>query len=89
MATPQFYDPAHLVREVREHLHLQGVDTNLNPNDARLASTAASMLLRAFGITPGMDGVEALARAMDKPWVDTDDQAAEQAAVAGRSGSSP
>jgi hypothetical protein len=68
----RFYDPAHLVREVRELLHAQQVDTDV-PGDDGLARTGASMLLRAFGITPAMDGVDALARAMDKPWVETDD----------------
>lgn len=82
MNSPQFYDPAHLVREVREHLHLQGVETRLNPDDVRKASTGASLLLRALGVTPAIDGAEALARAMDKPWVDSDDQAAERRAPA-------
>jgi hypothetical protein len=73
----RYYDPAHLVREVRELLHLQGIDTD-QPGGERLAAAGASMLLRAFGITPAMDGVDALARTMDKPWVEADDLAAEQ-----------
>ncbi|MFI7455453.1 hypothetical protein ACIBQX_48900 [Nonomuraea sp. NPDC049714] len=72
----QYFDPTHLVREVRELLHAHGLDTD-RPGDQRLASTAASMLLRALGVTPAMDGVDALARAMDKPWVEADDAAAE------------
>jgi hypothetical protein len=76
----QYFDPTHLVREVRELLHAHGLDTD-RPGDERLASTGASMLLRALGITPGIDAVDALARAMDKPWVEADDQAAEYRAA--------
>ncbi|MEU6721590.1 hypothetical protein ABZ897_59990 [Nonomuraea sp. NPDC046802] len=72
----QYFDPEHLVREVRELLHAHGLDTEI-PGDAQLTRTGASMLLRGLGIMPGMDGVDALARAMDKPWVDTDDLLAE------------
>ncbi|MEV0613907.1 hypothetical protein AB0I81_11345 [Nonomuraea sp. NPDC050404] len=75
MSTMRYYDPAHLVREVRELLHLQGIDTD-RPGDERLAAAGASMLLRGLGVTPAMDGADALTRAMDKPWVETDDQAA-------------
>lgn len=72
----QYFDPTHLVREVRELLHSHGLDTAISGDD-QLARTGASMLLRGLGITPAMDGIDALARAMDKPWVDADDLAAE------------
>ncbi|GAA3702499.1 hypothetical protein GCM10022224_080410 [Nonomuraea antimicrobica] len=72
----QYFDPEHLVREVRELLHLQGIDTEI-PGDAKLARTGASMLLRGLGVTPAMNGVDALTRAIDKPWVEADDAAAE------------
>jgi hypothetical protein len=72
VSSTRFYDPAHLVREVRELLHAHQLDTDL-PGDEHLARTGASMMLRAFGITPAVDGVEALARAMDKPWVEADE----------------
>jgi hypothetical protein len=82
-ANHQYYDPAHLIREVRELLHAHGLDPQMAPGNSALATTGASKLLRAFGITPAMDAVDALARSMDKPWVDSDDQAAEHRAASG------
>jgi hypothetical protein len=74
----QFYDPDHLVRAVQEHLAQQGLPSEVEPGQAKKAGIAAGMMLQAFGITPAMDGVAALVRAMDKPWPDNDDANAAQ-----------
>ena len=68
----QFYDPEKLIKDVQAHLQLQHLDAEVQPGMAKEASIAAGTLLRALGITPAMDGRDALARSMDKPWSDND-----------------
>jgi hypothetical protein len=69
----QFYDPAKLIRDVQVHLQLQGIDAEVQPGQTKEAAIAAGALLNALGVTPAMDGRDALARAMDKPWPQGDE----------------
>jgi hypothetical protein len=68
----QFYDPAKLIQDIQAHLQLQNIEADIQPGMAKEADIAASTLLRALGVTPAMDGRDALVRAMDKPWPDSD-----------------
>jgi hypothetical protein len=70
----QCYDPDKLIRAVQEHLQQQGLEPELQAGQRKDASIAAAMLLRTLGITPAVDGVDALKRSMDKPWVENDDR---------------
>ncbi|MGW5684619.1 hypothetical protein [Nonomuraea sp. NPDC003754] len=70
----QFYDPSHLVLEVQVLLRERGLDLEAAPGDSGMAAAGAGMLLRALGVTPAVDGVDALARSMDKPWAGRDDE---------------
>ncbi|MEN3308810.1 MAG: hypothetical protein V7603_5012 [Micromonosporaceae bacterium] len=51
------YDPDKLVADVRALLYAHGLDPQLPPGTGRagMASGAAGMLLRAFGILPAAD----------------------------------
>jgi len=69
---PEYYDPARLVSEVQELLYARGLNPELAPGQSGMAQGGAGMLLRALGIRPGMDVVDALARSVDKPWADRD-----------------
>ncbi|GIH78221.1 hypothetical protein [Planobispora longispora] len=68
----QYYDPQRLVREVQALLRTYGLDPESVAGEPGLAEAGAGMLLRGLGITPALDGVDALARAMDKPWTEAD-----------------
>jgi hypothetical protein len=68
------YDPHRLVEEVRELLEARGLTPHLVDGGKGQAIAGAGQLLRALGITPGLDHVEAMARAMDKPWAAMDDR---------------
>jgi hypothetical protein len=48
------YDPNHLVGDVQDLLRERGLDPDLPPDTGRaaMATSAAGMLLRAFGISP-------------------------------------
>uniref|UniRef100_UPI003F496C5B hypothetical protein n=1 Tax=Streptosporangium sp. CA-256172 TaxID=3240076 RepID=UPI003F496C5B len=71
MAETEYYDAARLVSEVQELLRARGLNPDATGRAGK-AQAGAGMLLRALGITPGMDMVDALARSVDKPWADRD-----------------
>ncbi|MDR8415062.1 hypothetical protein MTP10_40825 [Nonomuraea sp. 3-1Str] len=70
----QTYDPHRLVDDVRTVLEAHGLAPNVAPGQKGQAVSTAGQLLRTLGITPAMDPVEALARAMDKPWTEIDER---------------
>lgn len=65
----QTYDVNRFLREVQSLLWQAGLDPQRSSGQPK-PEVAASMLLRAYGITPVMDQIEALARNMNTPWPD-------------------
>ena len=70
--TFQTYDPTQLVRDVTAHLHILGLDAEVQDGKNAAATRAACELLTALGITPALDGVAALIRSSEKAWSETD-----------------
>ena len=72
----QFYDPDKLAGKVRELLRADGLDPHTEHDDWHLVTEGASKLLRGMGITPALDPIEGLSRAIAEPWPDADDRRA-------------
>lgn len=72
----QFYDPNKLTEQVRDLLQAAGLDPDTGDSGRQLVAEGASKLLRGMGITPALDPVEGLARAIAEPWPDADDRRA-------------
>jgi hypothetical protein len=58
----QYYNPYHLIEEVAVLLRERGLEPDIPEGRLGQAVAGAGMLLRAFGVTPGMDVVETLER---------------------------
>ncbi len=69
----QTYDVSRFLREVQALLWQAGLEPRHTPNQPK-PDVAASMLLRAYGITPVINQVDALAHAMDNPWHEQDER---------------
>jgi len=70
----QTYDIDQFLHEVQELLRIAGLEPGPPlGSDQPKKDVAAGMLLRAFGVRPVMDQVEALARSADLPaWSERD-----------------
>ncbi|MGH3680133.1 MAG: hypothetical protein ACRDT2_07760 [Natronosporangium sp.] len=56
-AVLESYDPNYLVGEIQDFLHTRGLNPDIPPGSGRaaMATSAAGLLLRAFGILPACD----------------------------------
>ena len=71
----QTYDPNKLIADVQAVLASHGLDAGIT--DSLSAQIGAATLLRALGITPAVDAVDAYKQILGAgPWPDADDRRA-------------
>jgi hypothetical protein len=68
----QTYDPYRLIEEVAALLRDRSLDPDVAKGHAGDALGGAGMLLRAFGIAPLMDSVDAYKLSVSKVWSEED-----------------
>lgn len=68
------YDPHILVSDVIGLLRERGLNPDTSPGHLGPALAGAGMLLRALGILPAIDAVEALRRSSERVWGESQDE---------------